>query len=83
MALYKTLCTHRNPIQRIADHCKIFATSLGNHKPLALAIEKLDAKSCLQRLDLMAHRSLRDAQLFSRSGEALAPRRSLESLQSI
>ena len=37
----------------------------------------------LQRLDLMAHGSLRDTQLFGRSGEALAPRRGLEGLEGI
>ena len=52
-------------------------------KPLALAIEQLDAECRLQRLDLMAHRSLRDAQFFSRAREALAPRRGLEGLEGI
>jgi hypothetical protein len=50
---------------------------------LALTIEKLNAKRSLKRLNLMAHRALRDIQLFSRSGEALAPRCSFESLESI
>ena len=81
LALDKTLGADRNPIQRIADHRKIFAAGLGHHQPLALAIEKLDAERRLQRLDLMAHRALRDVQLFSRPGEALAPRRGLEGLE--
>ena len=81
--LYKTLRTHGNAIQRIADHRKIFATSLGNHKSLPLAIEKLDAERCLQRLDLMAHCSLRDTQFLSRSRKALATRGSLEGLEGV
>src|SRR6266545_1250934 len=83
LAQYKTLCTHRNSIQRIADHCKIFATGLGDHKSLAHAIEKLDAERFLQGLDLMVHSSLCDAQFFSRSREALAPRRGLEGLEGV
>ncbi len=81
--MYETLCTHRNPIQCIADHCKIFATSLGHHQSLALALEKLDAERSFQRLELLAHRSLRDAQLFSCSRDALASRRSVEGLEGI
>ena len=83
LALDEALGAHRDPVQCIADHREIFAAGLGHHQPLALAIEKLDAKRRLKRLDLMAHRPLRDAQLFRRSGEALAPRRGLEGLQRI
>jgi hypothetical protein len=83
LALYKPLGPHRNPIQRVADHSKIFAAGLGNHQPLALAIEQLDAERALQRLDLMADGALGDAQFFRRPGEALAPRRRLEGFQCV
>ena len=83
LALDKALRTHRDPVQRIADHCKIFPTSFRNHKPLALAIEQLDAERRLQRLDLMAYGALRDTQFFGRSCEALAPRCGLEGLEAI
>ncbi len=47
------------------------------------AIEKLDAERVLQRFDLMANSALGDTELFSRSREAFAPRRSLERLKGI
>ena len=83
LTLHKTFCPDSNPIQCVADHCKIFATSLGNHKSLALAVEKFDAEGNLQRLDLMAHGSLCDIQFLSRTCKALAARRSLEGLERI
>ena len=83
LALDKTFRSDGNPVQRIADHGKIFAARFGDHQPLALAIEKFDPEYLLQCLDLMAHRSLRDIQFFSRPGEALAPRRGLEGLEGI
>jgi hypothetical protein len=83
LALHQAIGAHGNSVKRIANHSEIFTTGLGHHQPLALAIEKLDAKRRLKRLDLMAHRSLRDAQLFSRSSEAFAPRRSLEDLERV
>ena len=62
---------------------EIVATGFGDDQPLALAIEELDAELRFQRLDLMAHGSLRDAQLFGGSREALMPRRGLEGLERV
>ena len=83
MALREAFGAHRDPIQRIADHRKIFVASFGHHQPLALATEKLDAEYRLQRFDLLAHSPLSDTQLFGRSRNAFAPRRSLEGLEGV
>ena len=83
LALHHAFSAHRNTIQRIANDSKILTTDVRDHKSLALAGEKLDAKPFLKRLYLMAHGALRDAQLFSGSGEALASRRSFEGLDGV
>ena len=83
LALCEVLRSERNPVQRVAYNGKIFATGLRDHQALTLAIEKLDADPCLQRLDLMAHGSLRDAQFFGRSRETLVPRRGLKGLEGV
>jgi len=62
---------------------EIFTANVSNSQSLALAIEKLDAERVLQRFDLMANSALGDTELFSRSREAFASRRSLERLQSV
>ena len=80
---YDTFGADRNLIQRIPDDAKIFSTSLGNHQPLPFAVEELDAECSLQRLDLLAHSTRCHIQFFSRSREALAPRRSLEGLDGV
>ena len=83
LALYEVLRSERDPVERVAYNGKIFATGLRDHRALTLAIEKLDADPCLQRLDLMAHGSLRDAQFFGRSRETLVPRRGLKGLEGV
>ena len=83
LTLDQTLGADRDPVECIAQNDEIFATGLGDDEPLALAIEKLDPELCLQRFDLVAHRSLRDTQLLGRTREALMPGRGLEGLERI
>ena len=79
----QALGADRNSIERIAHHRKIIAARIGDRQALALANEQLDAERRLQRLDLMAHRSLGHGKLLSRAREALAARRSLEGLERV
>jgi hypothetical protein len=83
LALQNAFGAGRNTVECIADNVQIFAAGISNDQPLPFAIEKLDAKRGLQRLDLMANSSLGDAKLFSRSREAFASRRGLERLERI
>ena len=50
---------------------------------LALAIEQLDRKLLFERLDLLAHRALRNAKFFSGARKALVPGRGLEGFQGV
>src|SRR5688572_4325248 len=70
-------------IEGIANDHKVRFTGLGDYEPLPLAVEELQAKLGFQRFDLMADRTLRDKQLFSRPREAFVPRRGLEGFQRI
>src|SRR5439155_24776095 len=54
-----------------------------DNQPLPLASEQLDAKLHLQRLHLMAHRALGDAQLLGGAREAHMPGGCLEGLERI
>src|ERR1700704_2127600 len=81
LALHQTLGAKRNAIQRVAQDGKVFAAGLGDDQALPLAIKELDAELNFQRLDLVAHRSLRDAQLLGGACEALVPRFGLEGFQ--
>jgi hypothetical protein len=83
LTLHQAFGAERDPIQRVAHHRKVFATGLGHHQPLALAPEQLDAERRLQRLDLMTHRPVRDAQLRGGARQAFAARRGLEGLESV
>ena len=62
---------------------EVVATGFRDDQPLAFAVEQLDAELRFQRLDLMAHRALRDGQFFGRAGEALVAGRGLEGLEGI
>ncbi len=66
LALHDAFGARGDPVERIANDVKIFAPGIGDHQPLALTIEKLDAKCCLQQFDLMADGALGDTQLFRR-----------------
>jgi hypothetical protein len=83
LTLHQAFGAERDPIQCVAHHRKIFATGLGHDQPLALASEQLDAERRLQRLDLMTHRPMGDAQLRGGTREAFAACRSLEGLDSV
>src|SRR5260370_39445631 len=83
LTLHETVSTDRDPIERIAHNTEIFASRPRNQQPLALPIEELDAEFRLQRLDLMTHGTLRNAQLFGGSGENLMAGPSLKTLKGI
>ena len=61
LALQQALGADRNAIEGVAQDSEIFAPSLGDDEALALAIEELDPELQFQRLDLVAHGTLRDA----------------------
>src|SRR5215468_2947721 len=64
LPLYQALGSHGDTVKRLAHNRQIIAPGIGDDQPLSLAIEELDAKLRLQRLHLMAHGALRDAQLL-------------------
>src|SRR5205807_4717799 len=57
-------------VEGIAHDAKIGAAGLGDHQPLALAIEQLQPKLRLQRFHLMADGALRDEKLLGGAREA-------------
>src|SRR3954451_748837 len=83
LALHDAGGAERDAVEGVAQHGEIIAPGLGDDEPLALAIEQLEAERRLERLDLMAHRPLRDAKLLGRPREALMARRGLEGLERI
>src|SRR5688572_24973351 len=83
LTLPEAFGAERDAVERIAQHSEIFTPLLGDDEALPLAREKLEAEFRLERLDLVAHRSLRHAQLLRRARKALVPRRGLESLEGI
>jgi hypothetical protein len=70
-------------VQRVANDGEVVPARLGDDEALALAVEELDAKLRLERLDLVADRALRDRKLLGSAREAFMPRRSLEDFQGI
>ena len=83
LALDQALGSDRDPVERVADDDQIVATRFGDHQPLALAIEQLDAELLLQRLHLMADGALRHAQFLGGARKTLVAGRRLEGLQGI
>src|SRR5215212_1498749 len=83
LSLQEPLGAHGDAVKRVADNREIVTSGLGDDQALALAIKKFYCELCLQRLDLVAHRALRDAKLFRRAGKALMPRGRLKDSQSI
>src|SRR5262245_21348388 len=75
LTLQQSLGAAGDAIERVALDGEIGAARLGDDEPLAFAIEQFDAELDLERLDLMAHRALGDAELFGGAGEALMTRR--------
>src|SRR5215831_15257665 len=78
LTLSQLLGSKRDPVEGIAYHRKIIAACAGYDEAVALAVEQPDAKLSLQRLHLMADRSLSDTQLFRGAREALMPSRCIK-----
>ena len=83
LPLKKPLGTGSNAVQRITYDGEVIAACLRNDESLAFAIEKFDRKFGFERLDLVAHRALRDAKLFGSAREALMPSRGFKRFQGI
>ena len=83
LTLQKPLGADGDTVQRVAHDGEIVLAGFGDDEALALAIEELDGEFGLERLDLMAHCALRDAQLFGGARKTLMPRRGLEGFQGI
>jgi hypothetical protein len=62
---------------------QMLAAGLGDHEPLALAIEKLHPEFGFQSLDVMAYSALGDEQLLCRPRETFMASGGLEGLQCI
>jgi hypothetical protein len=73
----------RDAIEGVAQDRKIIAPCLRDDELLALAVEELEAERLFERLDLMAHRALRDAKLAGGLREALMARRCLKGLEGV
>src|SRR6516165_8306342 len=83
LPLHQALSSHRDTVKRLAHNRQIIAPGIGDDQPLPLAIEELDAKLRLQRLHLMAHGALSDAQLLGSAGEADVSGSGLKSLERV
>src|SRR5262249_15649559 len=83
LALQQALGSVADAVESIAHDHEIGATGLGDHQPLSLAIEQLQAEFGLEWLDLMADGALGDAEFLGRAREALVPGRGFESLERI
>jgi len=83
LPLQQALGADGNAVQCIAHDIEIVPARLRNDEALALAREEFDGKFGFERLDLVAHRALRNAKLFGRAREALMPSRGLEGFQRI
>src|SRR5262249_13214308 len=83
LALQQALGSVADAVEGAAHDQGMGATRLGDHQPLSLAIEQLQAEFGLECLDLMAHRALGDAEFLGRAREALVPGRGFESLERI
>src|SRR5262249_36564004 len=81
LALEQPLGAECDPVEGIAHDCEVVAARFRDEQALALAIEQLDSQRCLKGLDLLAHRALRNAELFRGASEALMPGRGVERLQ--
>ncbi len=83
LPLAQPLRAERDPVERVAHSCEIIAARLRQRQPARRADKKRGRKIKLQRLDLLAHRALRDAKLFGGAGERAMPRGGLESAQGV
>ena len=60
-ALQQPLRSRGDSVEGVTHHHKVVASRIGDEQPLPLPIEDPDGKLCLQRLDLVADRAVRDA----------------------
>src|SRR5215470_13736184 len=70
LPLHQAFGSHSDAVKRVANNCQVIAPGIGNNEPLPLAIEEFDPELRFQRLHLMAHGALRDAQFLSGACEA-------------
>ena len=83
LPLQQPLGADGDAVERVAHDGEIVAPGLGDDQALALAVEQFYRKLRFQRLDLVAHRALRDAKLFGRARKTLMPRGGFEGFQGI
>src|SRR5215469_9282203 len=83
LPLHQALGSHGDTVKCVAHNRQIIAPGIGDDEPLPLPIEELDAKLRLQRLHLMAHGTLCDAQLLGGACEASMSGSGLESLERV
>jgi hypothetical protein len=72
-----------DPVESIPHHGEIVAAGLGNDEALTFAIEELQSQQRLERLHLMAHGALRDAQRLAGPCEAPVACRCLKGFQRV
>ncbi len=83
LALQQPLGAAGDAVECVAHDAQVRAPSFGDDEALALPIEELEAKLRFERLDLVADRALRHAQLLGGAREALMARGGLESLEGV
>lgn len=83
LPLQKPLGADCDAVQCIAYNVEIVPARFRDDEALAFAIEELDGEFGLQRLDLVAHRALRDTEFFGSAREALMPSRGFEGFQGV
>ena len=83
LALQQAFGSIADAVESVAHDHEIGAACLGDHQPLAFAIEQLQPELGLECFDLMADGALGDAQFLGRAREALVPGRGFESLERI
>jgi hypothetical protein len=81
LALQQAFGSIADAVESVAHDHEIGAACLGDHQPLAFAIEQLQPELGLECFDLMADGALGDAQFLGRAREALVPGRGFESLE--
>src|SRR5215467_2688896 len=83
LTLSQLLGSKRDSVEGIVYHSKIIAACASDEEAVALAVEQPDAKLSLQRLHLVADRSLSDTQLLRGAREALMPSRCVKESERI
>jgi hypothetical protein len=83
LALQQPLRSVADAIECIAHDNEVGTPGLGDDQPLALAIEELQSELGLERLHLMADRTLGDAEFLGGAREALVAGSGLEGLERV